>query len=150
MQKKICRWQLHDDMKKMRDESCALTLENMVFDRISFVRKDFHSDEEPKFSFQISSGKKNDEDIYKVTIELMVEKDKEYDIEISLSGFFSINVDVEAEEGYVRSLINKNAVAILMPYMRSELSLLTAQPGVECIVMPPININAMMEQKIEG
>lgn len=127
-----------------------MTLENMVFDRISFVRKDFQSDEEPTFSFQISSGKKNDEDIYKVTIELKVEKDKEYDIEISLSGFFSINAEGELEEGYIRSLINKNAVAILMPYLRSELSLLTAQPGMECIVMPPINISAMMEQKIEG
>lgn len=141
--------QLHENMKKMRDESCALTLENMVFDKISFVRKDFHSDEEPTFSFQISSGKKSDEAIYKVTIELEVEKTKEYEIEISLSGFFSINMEVESEEANIRSLINKNAVAILMPYLRSELSLLTAQPGMECIVMPPINISAMMEQKID-
>jgi len=43
-------------------------------------------------------------------------------------------------------LINKNAVAILMPYVRSQLSLITAQPGMECIVMPPINVSAMMEK----
>lgn len=33
-----------------------------------------------------------------------------------------------------------------IPDMRSELTLLTAQPDMECIVLPPININAMLEQ----
>ena len=32
-----------------------------------------------------------------------------------------------------------------MPYLRSEVSLLTAQPEVECVVLPPFNINKMME-----
>ena len=133
-------------MKKLQDENCALTLENMVFDKISFVRKNFSSEEEPRFSFQISSGKKNDEDIYKVTVVLYVEKDKEYNIEISLSGFFSVNANLDVTDNDIKNLINKNAVAILMPYVRSELSLITAQPGMDCIVMPPININTMMEK----
>lgn len=135
-------------MKRLQDDKCALILENMVYDKISFIRKDFKSEEEPRFSFQISSGKKSDEDIYKVTIVLYVEKDKEYDIEISLSGFFSVNVDLDVADVEIRNLINQNAVAILMPYIRSELSLITAQPGMDCIVMPPINITAMMEQSV--
>lgn len=135
-------------MKRMQDEKCALTLENMVFDKVSFVRKDFKSEEEPQFSFQISSGKKSDEDIYKVTLVLYVEKEKEYSIEISLSGFFSVNMNVDVTDNDIKNLIGKNAVSILMPYVRSELSLITAQPGMECIVMPPININAMMEQNV--
>lgn len=133
-------------MKKIQEENCVLTLENMVFDKISFVRKDFESDSEPVFSFQISAGKRNNEDIYKVTIVMSVEKEREYEIEISLSGFFSVNTDAMEKDTDITALISKNTVAILMPYMRSELSLLTAQPGMECIVMPPINVNAMMEQ----
>lgn len=133
-------------MKRIYDESCVLTLENIVFDKICFVRKDFKSDKEPTFSFEISVGKRNDEDIYKVTIIMTVEKEKEYEIEISLSGFFSINTNALDENADISELISKNTVAILMPYMRSELSLLTAQPGMECIVMPPINVNTMMER----
>ncbi|MCM1063121.1 MAG: protein-export chaperone SecB [Eubacterium sp.] len=132
-------------MNTVHDENCVLILEDLVFDKISFTRKDFRSDREPEFSFEISAGKKNNEDIYKVTIIMSVKKEKEYDIEISLSGFFSINTEALDENVDKAELISKNTVAILMPYMRSELSLLTAQPGVECIVMPPINVDAMME-----
>ena len=39
-----------------------------------------------------------------------------------------------------------DAVAILMPYLRSELTLLTAQPEMESVVLPPFNINKMLEQ----
>lgn len=138
-------------MKSMREENCVLTLEDMVFDKISFVRKGFESDSEPIYSFEISARKKNNADIYKVTIIMSVKKEREYDIEISLSGFFSINNSALEDGIDIPELISKNTVAILMPYMRSELTLLTAQPGMESIVMPPININAMMEQaqKIE-
>lgn len=58
----------------------------------------------------------------------------------------SVVAEALEEDTDITALISKNTVAILMPYMRSELSLLTAQPGMECIVMPPINVNAMMEQ----
>lgn len=117
-----------------------------MFDKISFIRKNFKSDKEPEFLFQVTAGKKNNEDVYKVTLVVHVEKEAEYEIEISLSGYFSVNMDIVKEGMDVTELINKNTVAVLMPYMRSELTLLTAQPDMECIVLPPININAMLEQ----
>ena len=43
-------------------------------------------------------------------------------------------------------LLEKNAVAILFPYVRAELSLITAQPGMEPIVLPVVNIAAMVDQ----
>ena len=50
-----------------------------------------------------------------------------------------INGDLKNE------LISKNSVAILMPYLRSEISLLTAQPETETVVLPVFNINRMMD-----
>ncbi len=35
--------------------------------------------------------------------------------------------------------------AILMPYLRSELTLLTAQPDTDSVVLPPFNINKMFK-----
>jgi preprotein translocase subunit SecB len=32
-----------------------------------------------------------------------------------------------------------------MPYIRSEVSLLTAQPGIEPVVIPPFNVVEMMK-----
>ena len=34
----------------------------------------------------------------------------------------------------------------MMPYVRSEISLITAQPGVETVVLPPFNINNMINK----
>lgn len=60
-------------------------------------------------------------------------------IEIQASGFFSYEGDAND------TVIQQNAVAIVMPYIRSQVSILTAQPGVESVVLPPFNIVEMMK-----
>ena len=82
---------------------------------------------------------------YKVTLVLNGTKQDEYDIVISLSGFFEVKTKKKSDNKMVQDLINKNAVAILMPYLRSELTLLTAQPDTDSVVLPPFNINKMFE-----
>jgi len=47
----------------------------------------------------------------------------------------------------ILNYVTKNSVAILTPYLRSEVSLLTAQPEVEYVVLPVFNINNMLEGK---
>ena len=112
----------------------------MVFDRIEFDRKGFKNTQELKFELQVQIGL-NEDDLYKVTLVLNGTKQDEYNVVISLSGFFRFEGQVE--DKIVRDLINKNAVAILMPYLRSELTLLTAQPDTDSVVLPPFNINKM-------
>lgn len=43
--------------------------------------------------------------------------------------------DYEKEEKIIKS----NTVAIMFPFIRSQVSLLTTQPGMSPIVLPPIN-----------
>ena len=52
----------------------------------------------------------------------------------------------DIETDLKNELISKNSVAILMPYLRSEISLLTAQPETETVVLPVFNINRMMDE----
>ena len=42
-------------------------------------------------------------------------------------------------------LIKENGVAILFPYLRSEITLLTTQPGFQPIVLPAVNIAKMFQ-----
>lgn len=132
----------------MENIKSVLTLQNLVFDTIQFNRKGFKRDNELKFRFQVQIGKSN-ENNYKVTLILTGDKQGEYDILISLSGFFKIEGQNNLEDKVSQDLINKNAVAIIMPYLRSELTLLTAQPGTESVVLPPFNINKILEQQQE-
>lgn len=126
----------------MSDFNSVLTLQKMVFDRIEFDRKGFKNNEELKFELQVQIGLDKNS-TYKVTLVLNGTKQDEYSIVISLSGFFAVETQEELDDKMVQTLINKNAVAILMPYLRSELTLLTAQPDTDSVVLPPFNINKM-------
>lgn len=129
----------------MSNINSSLILNNLVFDKIEFIRKGFQNDNDTSFGIevQIGSGKDN---TYKVTLILKGSKEEEYDFLISLTGFFTFEESEPMEEKQKERLINTNAVAILMPYLRSEVSLLTAQPETECVVLPPFNINKMLDE----
>ncbi|MDD6881000.1 MAG: Preprotein translocase subunit SecB [Firmicutes bacterium] len=129
----------------MGNFNSSLTLQKMVFDRIEFDRKGFRNTEELKFELQVQIGLGEDS-MYKVTLVLSGTKQDEYNIVISLSGFFKVEGQEDLGDKMVQDLINKNAVAILMPYLRSELTLLTAQPDTDSVVLPPFNINKMLEK----
>jgi len=122
--------------------SCVLKLNALVFDDIVFKRLGMHSDNELELSFSISIGTNiAEQDIKRVSVRVIGEKRDEYNFEVQASGFFSYEGTAED------TTIQQNAVAIVMPYIRSEVSLLTAQPGVEPVVLPPFNIVEMMNNK---
>ncbi len=129
----------------MKNIASVLTLNKLVFDKIEFNRKGFKNNNEIEMGIEVQISR-GIEDISKVTLILKGNKKEEYDFIISLSGYFSFSLDVDIENKQAQDLINKNAVAILMPYLRSEVSLLTAQPETECVVLPPFNINKMLEE----
>lgn len=132
----------------MSEIKSALSLQTMVFDKIEFSRKGFKNENDIEYEIQVQIGR-NQEGEFKVTLILSGEKKEEYEFTISISGFFEIDTEKDLGNVKVQDLINKNAVAILMPYLRSELTLLTAQPNTESIVLPPFNINKMLDRESE-
>ena len=61
-----------------------------------------------------------------------------------------INVYVKSKAHFITQqenthLIEKNTIAIMFPYIRSHISTITSQPGMMPIVLPPINIAAMLK-----
>jgi len=130
----------------MAEITSVLTLQRLVFDKIEFDRKGFKNESQVEFGLQVQVGV-NDDDVYKVTLVLTGDKEKEYSLLISLSGFFKIDDKEKLDDNMIQELINKNTVAIMMPYLRSEISLLTAQPDTDCVVLPPFNINKMIQNK---
>ena len=129
-----------------KDINSVLKLERAVFDKIEFKRLGFKSENSLKMEIQSSVGKREDDDIYRVILLLKGNKPSEYTFEIQLSGYFTVETDETLTEQMKDALIHKNTMAIFMPYLRSEVSLLTAQPEVECVVLPVFNINKMMEK----
>lgn len=61
-------------------------------------------------------------------------------------GKFKINDEAMSEQGK-SDLIRNNAVAIMYPFVRSQMVLLTSQPGMMPIILPPINVADMMKNQ---
>lgn len=131
------------DIQKTQDDvRSVLKMEHVVFDRIQFNRIGFRkADEDISFKARTKVDD-NGNGIYRVTLNVKVEKSEEYNAEVQITGYFSIDENNPEKD----VLLNKNAVAILFPYVRSEFSLLTAQPETDPIVLPVMNISAMLDK----
>ena len=85
-----------------------------------------------------------DENDYKCSLAFKMSDDEDStSLEIIVSGVFEFKADLEPDKKEV--IITKNTMAILFPYLRSQVTLLTAQPDVEPVILPPININALLQ-----
>ena len=134
-----------DIKDEMKDSArSALKMDHIVFDRISFVRKGFQDSASKDISFKARAKIEQDaENQYSVTLFVSAEKDLEYVAEVQITGYCTIDDNHPQKE----TLLNENAVAILFPYIRAELSLITAQPETDPIVLPTMNISAMFKRK---
>ena len=125
-------------------ETSKLKMDHILFDEISFIRKGFKqsgsnaNDLSIKVKVSICNLQNND---HRVSLEVVAEKSEEYTAKVAISGFCSVDADGNLRD----DLLKKNAVAILFPYVRSELTLITAQPETEPIVMPPINVGGLID-----
>lgn len=134
-------------MENNKSIESVLKLNKIIFDKIEFNRLGLKNENEFELEIQSNIAQRENSDIYRVTLVLKGKKPEEYTLEISLSGFFSIDFESGLSEELKNTLITKNSIAILMPYLRSQVSLLTAQPEVDCIILPAFNINNMFDNK---
>ncbi|UTC64426.1 protein-export chaperone SecB [Treponema sp. OMZ 788] len=128
----------------MSNYDSVLHMQAIVFDNIEFERKGFKNDNELEFNLEIQIGT-DKEHRYKVTLILKGNKKDEYEFSVSLSGFFMIEDVKNMDDKLKQNLISKNAAAIMMPYLRSEVTLLTSQPGTDSVVLPIFNINKIID-----
>lgn len=120
---------------------CVLKMNHLVFDHIRFQRREFKGDGELNLQFSTSFEKRENEE-YVVHLRIFGTKENEYEIDVGASGFFNViegSIDTDM-------IIHQNAVSIIFPYLRSEITLLTSQPEVDPVVLPPINVVQLVEQ----
>ena len=121
----------------------VLKLEQLFFDHIKFQRTGNNAKGDVEINFDVKFRKKENEDIYRVELSLSGRKKEDYVLEMCIVGVFSFSSDVVLDKEKKEMLISKNTIAILMPYLRSEVSLVTSQPGMEPVVLPPFNVGAL-------
>lgn len=118
----------------------VLILKNIYFEKIYFERTATIPDKFVTKFIPKYAEKKNNE--IEVKLICQIQSDTNFNMEIILVGVFE---NTEKDEK-LRAEINKyNTLTILFPYLRSELSLVSAQPNFPTIDLPIVNINALVD-----
>lgn len=131
---RISAWLLSEVRMDIKDIRSNLQMKNFCFSKFSFVRDKVIKNGELNADIKkniIPIGKHE----YNVILTTTIEKD---DMNIELvaeAQFLYESEDYSREE----SIINTNTVAIMFPFIRSQVTLLTSQPGMVPIILPPIN-----------
>ena len=85
-----------------------------------------------------------EENIFRCKLSVkMSDNNDEAKLEVTVVGIFEIHADIPEETKEV--IVAKNTMSILFPYVRSQITLLTSHPEVVPVVLPPVNINALLE-----
>ena len=134
----------------------AIQLENYYISRIEMqYTPDSEFIENKKINFSHSI---NYEDINKVnvTIDCSVSDKSGLLLSISLVGYFKIVLNAEEDDRddllndeEIRQLCEENTLAILFPYVRSAISDISLKANVDPIILPTINILALVKKERE-
>lgn len=115
-------------------------VENINFHRESIIDGITHLSE----SSIGKSVQKINENEYKCSLSLrMTDENESTKLDIVVSGIFEFSVDLKEEQKEI--IITKNTMAILFPYLRAQVTIITSQPDLEPVVLPAININALLQ-----
>ena len=127
------------------ENNCILKLNHLLFDEITFNRVNFKSENDLQVEFGFAFNKRENGEFVS-SIRIIATNKDEYNFVVRASGYFQISEAVEDSD----ILIQQNAIAIVFPYIRSQISLLTAQPEVDPVILPPMNIAQMVKESIEN
>lgn len=116
----------------------SLILEKLEIMESIFRKKDVSLDD-LELGVQVEHNlTKTDETKYEVILSTTV-SDVEENIYVYVKERAIFNTQQENKD-----ILEKNTIAIMFPYIRSYISIITTQPGITPIVLPAMNIAAMI------
>lgn len=130
----------------MEKYESILKFEKYIVNEVLFKANNNYKQTEDKISFDVKIEKKTEIiEKTKMNIDLKVSIFKSEEVEnypcemtIDLTGYFS----VKSEEP---KKLERNAIAILYPYVRAIVSTYTANANITPLILPAINVNKLIE-----
>lgn len=115
----------------------------LVLEKIEIVESTFRKKDESLEGLELGvqvehSLNKLDEDFFEVILITTV-SDEDEKVYVSVKGRAIFNTQQKNMD-----ILEKNTIAIMFPYIRSYISIVTTQPGMNPIVLPAMNIVAMI------
>lgn len=117
-----------------------------VLEKIEIVESTFRKKDEPLEDLELGvqverSLNKISDNAYEVLLETTVSDEAEK-VFVNVKGRAIFSTQQENMD-----ILEKNTIAIMFPYIRSYISIITTQPGMNPIVLPAMNIVAMVNDQ---
>lgn len=125
-----------DDIK-----SEILIMKNLYFDFIDFQGTGVIALEQGVSKVGYKEEHRINKDVLEISLFCRVETENIFQAELCLNGVF------QASSEEMANRLVPNAIAIMFPYLRAQVSILTSMPNIPTISLEPININAFLEKQ---
>lgn len=134
----------------MANINSKLIFKNYVVEKVDFEANFEYSGEDREIKFDFNSNYTFDNNTFMLNLETIVFpeskiNDYPFTIRVKLIGLFEI--EAETTEKDKIDFAEKNSIAILFPYVRSLISLYTANANIGTTILPPINVVKYLEDK---
>ena len=127
-------------MDIIKSSESVLKLKRIYFKELNFSREDV---EKSNIDVEVEKNQSTDNE-YEITLNLSIANSEEkYTVNVSIVGVFEFSEN--ADEVTKNIIIEKNTISILFPYVRSQVTLLTSQPDIKPMIIPPLNINNLIK-----
>lgn len=120
----------------------VLKMDKLYFEFIRFNATGITAAKEGAAEVGFKEEHNINDNFIKVKLFCKVEVENVFVLELCLNGTFEAG-DIESKG------VLPNAIAIMFPYLRAQVSLMTAQPNIPTISLKPVNINALLEKQRE-
>ena len=128
-------------MKVRSTYESPLVLEKIEITESTFRKKDVALDE-LELGLHVEHNVENiEEDAYEIVLNTTVSDENE-NIYVNVKGKAIFRTQQKNMD-----MLEKNTIAIMFPYIRSYISIITTQPGMPPIVLPAMNITAMINDQ---
>lgn len=113
-----------------------LVMRDLYFPECSVKRESEITSEQLNIDISKDITPKSDAE-YDVTVTVCIDKPhKDLEVKVVARATFAF---AHSDPKLVAEIIRSNTVAIMFPFIRSQVSLLTTQPGLTPVILPPIN-----------
>lgn len=125
------------------------------FDSIMLVKEEFWrnpnvpDDVSPDFKIGMEWNNQNNNYIVEITttLKLIHEDNEVLNMKSTFVGIFSV---IENSENMDKEdFVNNNSEAIMFPYIREHITSITQKSGVRPVLLPPINVVALLKNRKE-
>lgn len=137
----------------MENKQSILRFKKYIVKEVTYITNESYAPKENTkldFDFEVSSSSNENGKNMEIELKVHIFKDalhNNYPFEMTLciKGFFDIQTsDIDIK------IFEKNAVAILFPYLRALVSTYTANANVAPVILPTMNINSYLETKYKN